>query len=330
MTKPGTDEARARAQIVLNSHFFYGNGEQLDRAVSAMLGYHEQASAQAIPEQGWQDDDCRARGDMYEDQVEQLVFELSWELEEAELNRSDLVTVNREKLRTIAKRVLARTPKASAQGVGEVERLREALKPFADCCDQIAEDESDEEWAKFRLLIGDYRRARAALASTPEGRVSDEIGQRFYIDCEFDGHSGPLLSLAIVREDGESIHIETTAIASDPWVIANVVPVMSDNNATTHPLVQPHQVGPAIRGFIGDNGAPIIIADSPVDIGRFCAALSTGADGGWASTDFPLMTFEVHNVDCYPTDLPGAVQHNAWWDAMALRAALNPTPGDAK
>jgi hypothetical protein len=27
----------------------------------------------------------------------------------------------------------------------------------------IADDESDEEWAKFRLLVKDYRRARAAL-----------------------------------------------------------------------------------------------------------------------------------------------------------------------
>lgn len=46
---------------------------------------------------------------------------------------------------------------------GEIARLRAALKPFADCAEQIREDESDEEWAKFRLLTGDYRRAKAAL-----------------------------------------------------------------------------------------------------------------------------------------------------------------------
>ena len=50
-------------------------------------------------------------------------------------------------------------------------RMREALEPFAACCQQIADDESDEEWAKFRLLIKDYRRARAAL--NPEQEVSD-------------------------------------------------------------------------------------------------------------------------------------------------------------
>lgn len=45
----------------------------------------------------------------------------------------------------------------------EIERLREALTPFAECCEQISEDEDGEEWAKFRLLIKDYRLARTAL-----------------------------------------------------------------------------------------------------------------------------------------------------------------------
>lgn len=61
-------------------------------------------------------------------------------------------------------------PKAAAltiqRAFEEREReLREALKPFADCCWQIRADESDEEWAKFRLLIKNYRRARQALAT---------------------------------------------------------------------------------------------------------------------------------------------------------------------
>lgn len=38
-----------------------------------------------------------------------------------------------------------------------------ALQPFAACCDHIRDDEDDEEWAKFRLLVKDYRRARAAV-----------------------------------------------------------------------------------------------------------------------------------------------------------------------
>lgn len=47
--------------------------------------------------------------------------------------------------------------------------LEEALEPFAKCCEQISDDESEEEWAKFRLIIKDYRRARAALGDKPHG-----------------------------------------------------------------------------------------------------------------------------------------------------------------
>lgn len=42
-------------------------------------------------------------------------------------------------------------------------KLKTALKPFADCCEQIDCTEDDEEWAKFRLLVSDYRRARNAM-----------------------------------------------------------------------------------------------------------------------------------------------------------------------
>lgn len=41
--------------------------------------------------------------------------------------------------------------------------LLDALEPFAKCCEQISDDEPDHEWAKFRLTIGDYRRAKAAM-----------------------------------------------------------------------------------------------------------------------------------------------------------------------
>ena len=146
---------------------------------------------------------------------------------------------------------------------------------------------------------------------------------RYFIDTEFDGHNGPLLSLAIVREDGISLHVRTTERASDPWVVANVEPLMDKHDAdVSHDALYIFHLGDVIRTFIAEDSAPVIIADSAVDIGRFCVALTTNAKGEWASVDYPRMTFEVHNVDCYPTALPNAVQHNAWWDAMALGEKL--------
>lgn len=145
---------------------------------------------------------------------------------------------------------------------------------------------------------------------------------RYYIDCEFDGHNGPLVSMAVVRSARDSLMIVTDHKPVDPWVAENVMPVLHSDRAQETVFAVPNGVGYAIRQFIGGDPQPIIIADSPVDITRFCQAISTNEEGGWASTDYERMTFIVENVDCYPTTLPGAVQHNAWWDAMALRARL--------
>jgi len=145
----------------------------------------------------------------------------------------------------------------------------------------------------------------------------------FYIDCEFDGHNGPLLSIGIVRDDGYGAHIRVKQTARDPWVLANVMPVMHYHRADLSKRVEPNRLGETLRDFIGYCDNPVIVADSPVDIGRFCQALSTGPDGEWQPTGYPRMTFEVHNVDSYPTKLEGAVQHNAWWDAMALRRCIS-------
>jgi len=154
------------------------------------------------------------------------------------------------------------------------------------------------------------------------------IMARYYIDCEFDGHNGPLISMGIVRTALDSITIIVHGVVpSDPWVRDNVMPILHKDRAGQTAFCLPNMVGPTISEFIDGDPQPIIIADSPVDIGRFCAALSTGSDGGWASADYERMTFVVENVDCYPTTLAGAVQHNAWWDAMALRHRLTtPTP----
>lgn len=147
---------------------------------------------------------------------------------------------------------------------------------------------------------------------------------RYYIDCEFDGHGGEMLSMALVREDGLGLYlcIADEPDLLDPWVKENVWPLVHMRLPIGKTVAYVEDWGDILRRNIGVMSIPTIIADSPVDVWRFCEAISTGSDGEWCSTDFPGMTFEVHNVDCYPTALDGAVQHNAWWDAMALREKL--------
>ncbi|WP_126975551.1 hypothetical protein [Frigidibacter oleivorans] len=57
----------------------------------------------------------------------------------------------------------------------ERDALVVALQPFAKCADELdietkelGREWADDEWAKFRLLVSDYRRARAALAKLDE------------------------------------------------------------------------------------------------------------------------------------------------------------------
>lgn len=147
---------------------------------------------------------------------------------------------------------------------------------------------------------------------------------RYYIDCEFDGHNGALLSMAIVPEcpTDLSVHIRTTEAASNPWVVENVEPLMDSHDADLIWLVGPDGVGDCIRQALEHCERPVIVCDSPQDARYFSAAITTADDGGYAPFPFEHMTVEVYGVDPYPTTLPGAVQHNAWWDAMALREKL--------
>ncbi len=142
----------------------------------------------------------------------------------------------------------------------------------------------------------------------------------YFIDCEFDGFGGPLLSMALVREDGESRYWILPYGRLTPWVADNVAPhlrLMGQEWAD----VQPEDLPGEIHGFLRYDPKPHIIADWPDDIKYFCQALITGPG---TMVAIPGFTTQVVRVDAYPTTLAGAVQHNALWDALALKEALIP------
>lgn len=151
---------------------------------------------------------------------------------------------------------------------------------------------------------------------------------RYTVDCEFDGHGGPLISIALVPEVGEAFYLVTDyREPADPWVRKNVMPQLLD----VPWQVQYHQTqewvaGMYVREYLLDDpdDHAVIYADSPVDIGRLCNIISTGNDGMWRSFNAKAITFEVRNVDCWPNNLgSNAVQHNAYWDAVALWEKIN-------
>lgn len=143
---------------------------------------------------------------------------------------------------------------------------------------------------------------------------------KYYLDCEFDGMGGPLLSMALVCEDGDEIyfvHRRANALTVNGWVAKNVLPIMDVASATLVGEVE--DLPDHIAGFLAGDKNPEIIADWPDDFTYFSPAVLTGPG---TMIDVPTLTMRVIRVDAYPTELEGAIQHNALWDARALRHKL--------
>lgn len=154
---------------------------------------------------------------------------------------------------------------------------------------------------------------------------------RYYFDTEFNGfhkgeYGGALLSAALVREDGESIYLINADFYDlrteiDPWVAKNVIPLLYSVPDHIKPQVIPTDEWGALLGdmiYHDASGRPQIIADWPSDIMEFCNLLMTGP-GVAVPMQHQTHFNVIRHIDVYPTSLPGAIQHNAWWDAMALR-----------
>lgn len=147
---------------------------------------------------------------------------------------------------------------------------------------------------------------------------------RYYLDTEFNGHGGALLSLALVRDDLRYIYAIMPAPPRSqivPWVASNVIPIMHDvpkQIAPVYPASQVH-LAHALSAFFKGDENPVIVTDWPTDIKMFCEAIMVKPD---EMVSIPRLTFEMHRVDAYPTRVADAVQHNAWWDAVALRQKL--------
>jgi hypothetical protein len=151
---------------------------------------------------------------------------------------------------------------------------------------------------------------------------------RYTIDTEFDGHGGPLISLALVPEQGDPFYFVTFHNPADPWVEENVMPYIFHNmqkGLYTHQVIANEQsLGFYLREYLANEKNITIIADSAIDIGRFCQHIHSNGAGQYVSNELEHISFEVHNVDCWPNNLgPDAIQHNAYWDALALWEKLN-------
>jgi len=144
----------------------------------------------------------------------------------------------------------------------------------------------------------------------------------YFLDCEFNGFGGELISLALSSEAGElylaRTEDELNALDAHDWVAEHVLPFLS--LADARPRVLPLAMfGRAIQEFLAIDPAPSVIADWPEDLMHLmqCLIISPGQ-----MVRIPDLSLRLMHASAYPSEVTDAVQHNALWDARALRQAV--------
>src|SRR5215217_2395236 len=120
----------------------------------------------------------------------------------------------------------------------------------------------------------------------PKGRlepsrslVQSGAAMRYFLDTEYNGFGGALLSLALVPEDGsEEFYVTLECDAPlDPWVERHVVPFldMVPEGLKTARLER-RMAAEALAAWLALDSAPDIIADWPEDLAQLSMLLITG------------------------------------------------------
>jgi hypothetical protein len=138
------------------------------------------------------------------------------------------------------------------------------------------------------------------------------MASTFYLDTEFNGHQGDLLSIALVSPEGHQFYAVCTLPeykTYDPWVLENVVPKFGPTFSA--PYVEVRNL---LARFLIDFDNPEIICDWHKDAVHFLNLLE-GPDY-MSSLDFPCRITVLRTPPGQPPAHEN--QHNALADAIAL------------
>lgn len=133
---------------------------------------------------------------------------------------------------------------------------------------------------------------------------------RFWIDTEFNGHQGELISMALVSEDGREWYEVTHCPRPGLWVAEHVMPLLGKSPISRRDMAL------SLAAFLRAEKIVHLVADWPADIAHFCDLLIV-APG--IRVDTPALTMEVHR-DMDDAAKLSEVPHNALSDARGLRA----------
>jgi hypothetical protein len=142
---------------------------------------------------------------------------------------------------------------------------------------------------------------------------------RYFLDTEYNGFGGALLSLALVPEDG-SEEFYVTLDAEDPiepWVERHVIPFLDMvPERLVSPRLSRRAAADALAQWLAHDEAPDIVADWPEDLAQFSMLLVTGPG---LMVPVPPISLHLLPLGGYSTAANSVVPHNALHDARALR-----------
>jgi hypothetical protein len=141
---------------------------------------------------------------------------------------------------------------------------------------------------------------------------------RYFLDTEYNGWGGALLSLALVPDDGEELYITLQwEGALEEWVKRNVVPYLDtvSESLLSAPMSRADAARTVAHYLAGDPD-PLIVADWPEDIAQLSMLLVTGPG---MMAEVPGLTFQFLPLSGFSTAANSKVPHNALHDARALR-----------
>ena len=136
---------------------------------------------------------------------------------------------------------------------------------------------------------------------------------RYFLDTEFNGFCGALISLALVpeAEGAQAFYEAVTCERPTEWVTEHVLPVLG-----TDPVAHA-ELGRRMAEYLSDDPDPLLVADWPEDIAHAAMALIAGPGRRHAIDRIKFELCDSFGFDAAPLS---KVPHNAYHDAVALRA----------
>lgn len=132
---------------------------------------------------------------------------------------------------------------------------------------------------------------------------------KLFLDCEFNGFGGELISMALVDENEKYFYEVLPCMNPTSWVFNNVIPVL---NKQTIDLIEFKE---NLFSFLNQYETIHIVADWPEDFSLFLTTLIL-QQGVCMMT--PKLTMELWESDT-SLNIDSKIPHNALQDAFALK-----------